>query len=61
MDELETYIVEGEDREENAIGIFEPWRECVQAYSPEHAKELARDRRYDLKREHVICKKVEKA
>lgn len=58
-DELRTYIVEGEDREENAIGICTPWREAVQAYSVEDAKEKARDRRYALKRDHVLCRKVE--
>jgi len=61
LGELRAYIVEGEDRDENAIGICEPWRECVQATGPEDAKEKARTRRYALKRDHVLCKTVEEA
>lgn len=58
QEETKPYHVKGEDRQNGAIGILEPFSVTVQAYSAAHAREIVYRERAET-REHTLIFKVE--
>jgi hypothetical protein len=57
---LTTFQVWGCDRQQGAIGISTDFQLTIEALTAEEAREVARDARYQAKREHVLIYHIEK-